>query len=54
MLGITEVLLILCDEWTPQQLKAFRLMVNRSVTWADWDETLLSLVIIERPAAESQ
>src|ERR1035441_5053595 len=34
-LGITEVPVILCDEWTPAQVKAFRLMVNRSVTWAD-------------------
>jgi DNA modification methylase len=42
-LGITEVPVILCDEWTPAQVKAFRLMVNRSVTWADWDEELLSL-----------
>jgi hypothetical protein len=24
-------------------VKAFRLMVNRSVEWADWDEELLSL-----------
>jgi hypothetical protein len=23
-------------------MKAFRLMVNRSVTWADWDETALA------------
>src|SRR3989442_15771739 len=37
-LGITEVPVILCDEWTPAQVKAFRLMVNRSVTWADWDD----------------
>src|ERR1700722_8268805 len=37
-LGITEVPVILCDEWTEAQVKAFRLMVNRSVTWADWDE----------------
>src|SRR5689334_1480631 len=36
-LGITEVPIILCDEWTEAQVKAFRLMVNRSVTWADWD-----------------
>src|SRR5260370_16951464 len=42
-LGITEVPVILCDEWTPAQVKAFRLMVNRSVTWADWDETALAL-----------
>src|SRR5215813_9107120 len=42
-LGINEIPVILCDEWTPEQVKAFRLMVNRSVTWADWDESLLSL-----------
>src|SRR5713101_5637531 len=42
-LGITEIPVILCDEWTPAQVKAFRLMVNRSVTWADWDEDLLAL-----------
>src|SRR5215472_15664340 len=42
-LGMSEVPVILCDEWTPAQVKAFRLMVNRSVTWADWDEELLSL-----------
>jgi len=34
---------ILCDEWTPAQVKAFRLIVNRSVTWADWDEEALAL-----------
>ena len=27
-LGITEIPVILCDEWTPAQVKAFRLMVN--------------------------
>jgi DNA modification methylase len=42
-LGITEVPVILCDEWTPAQVKAFRLLVNRSVTWADWDDDLLAL-----------
>src|SRR5216684_8960859 len=41
-LGITEIPVILCDEWTPAQVKAFRLMVNRSASWADWDEDLLS------------
>ena len=41
-LGITEIPVILCDEWTPAQVKAFRLMVNRSATWADWDEELLA------------
>ena len=46
-LGITEVPVILCDEWTPAQVKAFRLMVNRSVTWAAWDEELLALELQE-------
>jgi len=40
-LGISEIPVIPCDEWTPAQVKAFRLMVNRSVSWADWDENLL-------------
>src|SRR5260370_11371972 len=43
----TTIPVILCDEWTPAQVKAFRLMVNRSVTWADWDEELLGLELQE-------
>jgi DNA modification methylase len=39
--------LILCDGWTDTQVKAFRLMVNRSVTWANWDEELLALELQE-------
>jgi DNA modification methylase len=39
----TYIPVILCDEWTDAQVRAFRLMVNRSVTWADWDEELLAL-----------
>ena len=35
-LGIAEVPVILCDDWSDAQVKAFRLLVNRSVTWADW------------------
>src|SRR5260370_14720006 len=38
---------ILCDEWSPAQVKAFRLMVNRSVTWAAWDDDLLALELQE-------
>jgi DNA modification methylase len=51
-LGITEIPVILCDEWTPAQVKAFRLMVNRSVTWADWDEELLALELKDIQAAD--
>ena len=47
VLGISEVPVILCDEWTDAQVKAFRLMVNRSVMWADWDEELLSQEILD-------
>jgi hypothetical protein len=43
---------ILCDEWTPAQVKAFRLMVIRSVTWAGWDEELLSLELQELNAED--
>src|SRR5882762_5980042 len=39
----TGIPVILCDEWTDAQVKAFRLMVNRSVAWADWDAYLLAL-----------
>jgi DNA modification methylase len=48
----TQIPVILCDEWTPAQVKAFRLMVNRSVTWAEWDEELLSLELQELSDAD--
>ncbi|HEY6341685.1 MAG TPA: DNA methyltransferase [Bryobacteraceae bacterium] len=41
-LGLKEISVILCDEWTAAQVKAFRLLVNRSVTWADFDQELLA------------
>jgi DNA modification methylase len=44
---ITGIPVILCDEWTDAQVKAFRLMVNRSGTWADWDTELLSLELLD-------
>src|SRR3974377_687470 len=51
-LGITDVPVILCDECTPAQAKAFRLVVNRSVTWASWDEELLALELQELSEAD--
>ena len=41
-----------CDGWTDAQVKAFRLMVNRSVTWADWDLDALALEFGELKALE--
>jgi DNA modification methylase len=29
------------DDMTPEQIRAFRIMVNQSATWAEWDEELL-------------
>lgn len=51
-LGITEVPVLLCDEWTPAQVKAFRLLVNRSATWAEFDEELLALELQDLQAAD--
>ncbi|MFZ1008713.1 MAG: ParB N-terminal domain-containing protein, partial [Candidatus Sulfotelmatobacter sp.] len=41
-LGMTEIPVIPCDGWSDAQVKAFRLMANRSVGWADWDVDLLA------------
>jgi DNA modification methylase len=51
-LGLTAVPVILCDEWTPTQVKAFRLLVNRSAAWAGWDEELLALEFQELNEAD--
>src|SRR5947209_8491109 len=46
-LNLSEVPVIVCDEWTPAQVKAFRLLVNRSASWADWDEEQLAVELSE-------
>jgi hypothetical protein len=46
-MGLTEVPVILCDEWTQEQVKAFRLLVNRSATWATFDLELVTLELAE-------
>lgn len=42
-LGMETVPVVLADEWTEAQVKAFRIAVNKSAEWAEWDEELLSL-----------
>src|ERR1039457_3864342 len=49
---VTAIPAILCDEWTDAQVKACRLLVNRSATWADFDEELLALEIQELNEAD--
>jgi ParB-like chromosome segregation protein Spo0J len=51
-LDLTEIPVILCDDWSEAQVKAFRLLVNRSVTWAEWDEDLLALELQEIQEAD--
>src|SRR5258706_9738671 len=46
-LGLTDIPVIICDDWSDAQVKAFRLLVNRSVTWASWDSELLSLEMLD-------
>lgn len=42
-LGMTKVPVTLADSMTENQIKTFRLAVNRSATWAEWDDDLLPL-----------
>jgi hypothetical protein len=46
-LQIREILAILSA-----QVKAFRLLVNRSANWADWDEDLLALELKDLDTAD--
>jgi DNA modification methylase len=46
-LGFTEVPVIVCDDWTPEQIRAFRLIANRSATWAEWDLDLVARELAE-------
>jgi DNA modification methylase len=42
-LGLAEVPVALADDLTEAQIKAFRLLANRSAAWAEWDDELLAL-----------
>jgi len=46
-LGLESVPVVLADELTDAQIKAFRILANRSATWAEWDEELLGLELAE-------
>lgn len=45
--GMTEVPVIACDNWTEAQVKAFRLVANRSANWAEWDTDMLRTEILD-------
>ena len=46
-LGLKEVPVVLADDLTEAQIKAFRLVANQSANWAEWDEELLKLELEE-------
>lgn len=45
-----KIPVVLCDGWNKAQVKAFRLLVNRSVGWADWNADLLGAELLELKA----
>jgi DNA modification methylase len=47
MLGLESVPVALADDLSEAQIKAFRLLANRSASWAEWDEELLILEILD-------
>lgn len=49
---VAAIPVVLCDGWTEAQMKAFRLMANRSVTWADWDMEALAMEFGELKAMD--
>ena len=42
-LGLTEVPVVIADDLTEAQIKAFRLVANQSSSWADWNDEHLKL-----------
>jgi len=51
-LGLTEVPVVLADDMTDLQIKAFRLSVNKMAEFAEWDDELLALELGELHAAD--
>ncbi len=46
-LGLEEVPVVLADDLSEAQIKAFRLLANQSASWAQWDEELLRVELEE-------
>jgi len=51
-LGLTTIPVVLADHLTDAQIIAFRLLANRSATWAEWDEDLLRLELEDLSAMD--
>ena len=51
-LGLKNLPVILADDLTDAQIKAFRLLANQSANWAAWDEDLLKIELEELAAID--
>ena len=51
-LELNTVPVILADDLSETQIKAFRIMINQSANWADWDNELLSLELSDLASDE--
>jgi DNA modification methylase len=51
-MGRPTIPVVFCDDWSEAQVKAFRILVNRSATWATWDEELLALELADLNALD--
>ena len=51
-LKLATVPVVLADDLSELQIKAFRLLANRSANWAEWDEELLRLELSELQAED--
>jgi len=51
-LGIETVPVMLCDDMTDAQIKAFRISVNRVAEFAEWDDELLRIELQDLEAVD--
>jgi hypothetical protein len=51
-MGLPTIPVIFCDGWTEAQVKGFRLLVNRSATWASWADDLVALELADLDALD--
>jgi hypothetical protein len=52
LLGMTQVPVVLADDMTDEQVKAFRISVNRMAELADWDMDMLRLEVLDLSASD--
>src|ERR1700684_1075339 len=50
-MGLPTIPVVFCDGWSETRVKGFRLLVNRSATWATWVDELVTLQFEDLDAA---